>query len=419
MAHPATPRTAGRKATRLRRLIAGPGPIAPPSARLPGLDALRSASMVAVVAAHAAFPYAACRVRDLPWSVRDASRSFGLDLLYWSAISWAMPAFFALGGFAAAAIWASKGPRGFVRDRFRRIISPAIAAVPVVLGPSACVWLCGWFITGRTNLRQLSRLVFVDREVRENRIGPAHLWFLEYLILMLAAYWAARLVARKSAGRVPGWVLSWPGPFVLAIPTALVLWVGHAVNGLDPIMDMRNSFVPNPLRWLHHAWFFAVGSWLYEARGDLVRLIRWYPASLALAALVFTARAALLRADLDVTLSGASAWALVGSAALFGWLALFGLIGLFLRRFNDRPTPAVRYLADSSYWIYLTHFPIVGLVQVVLYPVAWPAWAKFATSLGVTLGFGLLSYQGLVRNSVVGRYLNGIRARDARRAAAG
>ena len=67
----------------------------------------------------------------------------------------------------------------------------------------------------------------------------------------------------------------------------------------------------------------------------------------------------------------------------------------------------MRYLSASSYWIYLTHFPIVGLAQVGMYPLAWPPLAKFLISLGVTLGFGLLSYQGLARRTAVGRWLNG------------
>jgi glucan biosynthesis protein C len=413
MARPAIDRTSATKARRLRRLIVEPV-TASPSTRMPGLDALRSASMVAVVAAHAAYAYVACRVPEIPWAVHDASRSIGLDLLVWSSISWAMPAFFALGGFAASALWSSRGPRGFASDRFRRLISPAVLAFPTVLLPSAIVWVCGWYVSGRTNLHQVSRLVFDDREVRENRIGPAHLWFLEYLILMSGVFFAVRLLSKRPAGRLPSWVFSWPGPFLLAIPTALILRLGHAINGLDPIMDLRNSFVPNPVRWLHHAWFFAVGTWIYAARADLTRLIRWWPLFLASAAYAFAIRATLLPADLDVGLEGPSAWASCGAAALFGWLSVFGLIGLFLHRFNDRPSPTFKYLSDSSYWIYLTHFPIVGLTQVGMYGLPWSAWTKFAVSLTLTLGFGLLSYQGLVRNWWIGRYLNGIRARDAR-----
>ncbi len=399
------------RARRLRRLIGGPDAVATspsPSPRLPGLDALRSASMVAVVVAHAATAYVSIPIRVVPWAVYDRSRSIAFDWVVWSTISWAMPAFFALGGFAAAALWSARGPRGFARDRLRRIAAPAAGLGPLVLIPTLFVWATGWFVSGRASLRQFREMDFLDPEIVANTYGPAHLWFLEYLLLMLGAYGVARLlVPRIGTGRPPRALLSWAGPFLLAVPTTLILWAGHAAQGLDPIMDLRNRFVPDPIRWLHHAWFFLAGTWLFAARDGLPRLMRHAPTFLALAMAAFAVRATLLREDLVVSLSGRAAWLSAGSAALFGWLALFGSIGLFLRL--DRPSPALRYLAASSYWIYLTHFPIVGLVQVGLYPLPWPPAVKFLVALGTALGFGLLSYQGLARRTAIGRWLNGVR----------
>ena len=410
MPTPTTRRLAAFKARQLRRLIIEPKKASAPEPRQPGLDALRSASMVAVVAAHAAYAYVACGLAGIPWAVHDPIRSFAFDVICWSSISWAMPVFFTLGGFAAAAIWSSRGPRGYASDRLRRIVVPALVAVPTVLIPALLVWACGWFVSGRANLKQVMHLVFVDPELRNNQFGPAHLWFLEYLIVMLAAYGMVRYASGRGGRHLPAFAFSWYGPFALAIPTTLILWLGHAANGLDPIMDMRNSFVPNPLRLLHHAWFFAVGTRMFAARDELPRLKRLAPLFLALAVPVFAIRAILMRDDAEVSLDGVSAWASVGSAALFGWLSLFGLIGLSLRLFT-RPTPTIRYLADSSYWIYLIHFPIVGLAQVGLYPIPWPAPLKFVIALGVTLGFGLLTYQALVRHTAIGRRLHGARSR--------
>jgi len=408
---PLTGRPAGFKTRRLRRLISEPKLSPSPSeSRLPGLDALRSASMVAVVAAHAAYAYVSCRLAGLPWAVSDPMRSITFDIITWSSISWAMPAFFSLGGFAAAAIWSSRGPRGFVVDRLRRIVAPAIVAVPTVLVPSLCVWVCGWFVSGRTNHNQILHMVFVDPELRANQFGPAHLWFLEYLIVMLCVYGIVRFLSKRGPRRLPNQAFSWFGPFALAIPTTLILWLGHEANGLDPIMDMRNRFAPNPFRLLHHGWFFAIGAWMFAAREELPRLKSHAPWFLVFALPIFAIRAILLRDDANISLGGFSAWASVGSAALFGWLSLFGLMGLSLRIFT-KPTPTLRYLADSSYWIYLTHFPIVGLAQVAMYDAPWSAPTKFVVALGVTLGFGFLSYQGAVRYSVIGRRLHGVRSR--------
>lgn len=40
------------------------------------------------------------------------------------------------------------------------------------------------------------------------------------------------------------------------------------------------------------------------------------------------------------------------------WISAFALIGLAVGLLS-RPSGAVRYIADASYWIYLAHLPLV------------------------------------------------------------
>jgi hypothetical protein len=70
-------------------------------------------------------------------------------------------------------------------------------------------------------------------------------------------------------------------------------------------------------------------------------------------------------------------------------------------RYADRVGPAVRYLADASLWIYVVHFPLVGLVQVALYRVDVPPSVKFALSGGLALIVGALTFE-LARRLVAG-----------------
>ena len=53
----------------------------------------------------------------------------------------------------------------------------------------------------------------------------------------------------------------------------------------------------------------------------------------------------------------------------FAWLMCFGSMGLF-RWIFARERFWVRYLSDASYWLYLTHLPLVIGAQMVL--VTWP-----------------------------------------------
>src|SRR5262249_11916913 len=109
---------------------------------------------------------------------------------------------------------------------------------------------------------------------------------------------------------------------------------------------------------------------------------------------------------LDV--AGGLAMAALGG--VFAWLTVFGLLGVALKAL-DRPSRVVRYLADGSYWVYLVHFPVVGLIQADLFGVPVPTTLKFAATLGLTLALGLGSYQFWVRHTPVGRALHGARLR--------
>jgi peptidoglycan/LPS O-acetylase OafA/YrhL len=96
----------------------------------------------------------------------------------------------------------------------------------------------------------------------------------------------------------------------------------------------------------------------------------------------------------------------------------FAAIGGALR-FLSGFSPARRYLADASYWIYLIHLPIVMALQVAVSSLDWPWPIKFGAILLVALPLMFASYQLLVRYSVIGAVLNGRRMhREGRLAAA-
>jgi peptidoglycan/LPS O-acetylase OafA/YrhL len=88
-------------------------------------------------------------------------------------------------------------------------------------------------------------------------------------------------------------------------------------------------------------------------------------------------------------------------------LAVLGWIGFFVSVFNN-PSPIARYLADSSYWVYLIHLPIIIALQVLV-----SDWSSVGAKLlfinVVTFAISMFSYQSLVRYTWIGRWLNGQR----------
>jgi peptidoglycan/LPS O-acetylase OafA/YrhL len=376
--------------------------------------------MVLVVVLHAALAYAVIPIPNLIWAAHDPDNHMLFDIVCWWTLGISSP-FYLMSGFFAAGLIQTRTLRAFLANRVNRIVGPFVAAGLTILPATFFVWVSGWLISGQCTPREFLRMKFHATGYQRNLYGPAHLWSLEYLALMLGALWMVvglrRILTKQSpeAGARPGWLVSrltspWR-PLLLAVPSTLILWVGHGQFGLDAMMDRMNSFVPEPWRLLHNALFFVVGVYLYRLRHELGRFAAHRWTYLALSVPVFACRAVLIHRDLTRHLEGPAAMLLAAAGALFAWLITFGLLGLALAAF-DRPRPAFRYFADSSYWVYLCHLPIIGLLQVDLLAVRSPAAVKFSIVLVVTMALCLASYQVLVRHTFLGVWLHGRRERE-------
>ena len=90
------------------------------------------------------------------------------------------------------------------------------------------------------------------------------------------------------------------------------------------------------------------------------------------------------------------------------WSLVFLTIGVF-RKMCQRRNAIVRYVADSSYWMYLAHLPIVIWLQVAVaeLPLNWSF--KLAIVSAATIAISLFTYELLVRSTFIGLVLNGRR----------
>lgn len=94
--------------------------------------------------------------------------------------------------------------------------------------------------------------------------------------------------------------------------------------------------------------------------------------------------------------------------AFLMWSLTLGVIGLFLT-FFERQSPLFRYIADSAYWLYLAHAPLIMLIQIWIayWPLHWSI--KFVLIHLFLLAPLFLAYHFLVRGTWVGVMLNGRR----------
>ncbi len=393
---------------------AGPPRGATSEARIDALDALRGGAMLLGVCLHGSIAYMTGRVRGLLWVVQDRQTSFVFDILFWWLHSFRLPVFFFLAGYFAALVEDARGPGALLAQRVRRLLVPFLVGCLVLLPISFYIWAGGWLVAGHCTVKEVLAVKF-GPEIQPELFGPMHLWFLQDLFVLSVGWCAWRWVRRQTpvlpaTGRAGSSWMYANLPFGLSALTALVLTVN-----LEPAVEHHNSFRLQGWRLLHYGIFFAAGTVLYARRRQMQAVFRHWGLHLALSVPAMAAVLLLLPDHL----AGRDDWRtrlpLAGTLALVAWLSLFGFLGFALRCWNTR-RPALRYLADASYWIYLCHLPLVGLVQLDLEGVPLPAGVKFVLVVGLATALTLASYQTLVRHTFLGTWLHGPRPRSASRA---
>jgi glucan biosynthesis protein C len=359
--------------------------------RLHYLDALRVFAMALVVPWHAGIFFA----------VRGQG-GIALAGALWFSHAFRMPLFFLLAGFLGAAVVHRHGERHWVRKRAVRLGIPLVIGV-VALAPLAgllAVWVGEAGQSGYPSLAGFTHP------------RPDHLWFLWYLLIISAAC----VAVRSASGRLGGWpranrLLRRHGDSaraiaLLSVPCALVLWsTGHWEA------DPPNTFMAPAGLLAYYAIFFAVG-WLLGDRATGLEALGAHPQRRLTTAVVVAVPAFWLFAhagDPDIAGNPEVRLAALYLGAICCWCLLVGLVG-FCRRHLAEERPSLRYAADASYWIYLSHMLFLAPLQLLLIGLL-PGPAQFVLAVTATFALALLTYELIVRYSAIGRVLHGPRRR--------
>ena len=227
-----------------------------------------------------------------------------------------------------------------------------------------------------------------------------HLWFLYYLLMLVACFvLASWVVTGLKIPSPPGWLLSAPACLLYLVPlTALGQYFQHQSFGPDTAMGL----LPWPPKLFYYLLFFGFGAICYGRAEFEEKLGRWWPLSFLLAVPLFHYGFQLF----EQRPSGLLRWGFSFSAALYAWLMVFGFLGLF-RRFFARESSRIRYVSDASYWMYLAHLPLVIALQILVSTLPLPGLIKFCAIIVITFSFLLLTYRYVVRYTIIGTTLNG------------
>jgi fucose 4-O-acetylase-like acetyltransferase len=324
-----------------------------------------------------------------------------------------MTTFFLIAGFFAHMSFHHRGALGFIKDRLQRIALPLLVGWPILFAVKVPIiaWAAGFpnggLIPGAPPWPPVLP-----------RFPLSHLWFLYVLLELYAAALVLRagIVRLDPDGRLRAGIdrlialtmCSRLAPMILAVPIGIVMVFDRTWFGWLGVRTPDGSLVTNLQAWVGFGSAFAFG-WLLHRQIALIRILerRWL-LNLVLALILITASLVLSsmpppRSDL-VRYAGAITYA----PAI--WTTSFAAIGLALR-FLSGFSALRRYLADSSYWLYLIHLPILMVLQVAVSQLDWPWPIKFAGILLIALPLMLASYHLLVRFSFIGVVLNGRRMR--------
>ena len=393
--------------------------------------------MLLGIALHASLPYFSRMAGfEFVWPADD-DQSVALFLVFDFIHAWRMPTFFLLAGFFAHLVLDRRSTSLFVLDRLKRIALPLLlfgAVMAVVIPP---IWVYGWY--GVLSLEIFQDVLKERQDLDSSGDLVGHLWFLYYLLLMYAALlafrflgglWRAQAIVppagRLQLGRYLGNAVYARLPLLLILGAVLLILL-RAGDESKPIWPLNMPDV------LYGALFFFYGYGLY-ARRDLIDRLReqgTLGALWAAAAVVFFVHLALLGAIDETSKSGGAAESLealnLAGAIFYGASAVLftlGFVGLFERLLRT-PRAWVRWLADSSYWIYILHLPVVTFLTFYLAHLDRQGWLKYLTgfSWSAELKFlaaclatgvvGVVTYRYLVRYTPLGTLLNGKRSRSS------
>ncbi|SDS43746.1 glucans biosynthesis protein C [Brevibacterium sandarakinum] len=367
--------------------------------RLHGLDALRGGALLLGILLHALMSFHTSG----GWLIADVRNTVVADTTVYVIHLFRMTLFMLLAGYFGNMVLRRRGAASYVRDRLVRILSPIF-----VFWPLAVILPMAVFVPLDAARRNLPAPSASAEDVGLLTIfSPSFLWFLLTLMqctlivvavrAMLVRIFGAEALAR-AASIVGRWFASPAGAIIAALPYLIGLLIqGHSLSGIrEPL-----TVVPELSSLIPYLGAFVVGWMLFAHRPGLVQVSRRWLLHLV-AAVIFTVVAA---PDLPLHRPLPVAATLTALAA---WAWTYALLGL-CTRFLTRERPAIRYLADASYWMYLIHMPILLGCEVLVAGADLPIFVKLLFTLSITFAVLLLSYHFLVRSTWLGKWLNGRR----------
>jgi peptidoglycan/LPS O-acetylase OafA/YrhL len=393
-----------------------------PTDRLHSLDAVRASALLLGIALHATSPY----IAGMNWLAQETPNEAMASVWYVVHI-FRMSMFFLIAGFFGRLVIERKGTKDFVKDRAKRILVPLVVGWPIVMLLMGLGFVLGALATGIdlwAYAQQRQAEAVAEAASRPEGEGDlwnwAHLWFLYYLVLFYIGALGVRAVfgfidrgggIRRALDTVVRVVMSGPwSAVVLAVP--LIAWFLYTRDewrswfGIYPPTDI----IPDATALIGHGFAFGLG-WLLHRQSrlllDLEKSWILYGA-IAVALTAVCVRIAGLTPQWEPYLEGRPLLIHAIVYPIASWCWVFAFVGA-AQRYLSGHSPTWRYVADSSYWLYLMHLPVLVPFGVVFQALNLHWTIEYTLTLAATMAVLLVSYHTMVRFTFIGAILNGRR----------
>ena len=374
------------------------------------MDNLRALAMLAGLFFHAAIAYGP--LLNPLWPSASSETSPLMDVFAWFSHLFRMPLFFLIAGFFTCYLVQKRGVPGLLKNRAVRIAIPLVLFLPLIwISIGAGIEWALANVDQKSPMLGLIAYMATLPEAPPPPVTTAHLWFLYNLCQFYLVY----VVLEKSGLLTARWADIVTSPRVLVFILPLLIF--PALAGQTVPHPAPEQFTPKLWSFGFYGLFFLVGAQIFRRPERIEALRPWAGwlliSSVALYAIFYALLPETITMEMAMTpQSGASLTAKhLGVALLEATIAvhmtLFCLVAG--KRFLDRANPAVRFIADSSYWVYLIHLPLLFMIQYMLMDSNLGLWTQFTVSSLGTLAIGLLSYTLLVRWTPLGWLLHGRR----------
>jgi len=349
------------------------------------------------------FPFHTLRVfnADDPWYVKADHLSMAVSAVLGFISVWHMPLLFVLAGASTYFALHKRSTRQYIGERFLRLGVPFMFGFLVLIPPQT--WLGGRFNSGYAQSfwhyitsGDFLRYNVIDGGDYYGGFGIGHLWFI--MVLLWVACTALPLLSFCRGGRAASLLEGFSrrlGHPVMWLPAALLLMVGEALPD------------PSGLGTFYYLVFFVLG-FAIMADDRFIKTaerLRWHALAGGVALSVWWVLSTPLR---DATPDpSVERTALVFLGMLASWLMIVGLLGVG-KRYLERTSPALAYLSEGSYPVYILHQTVIVVAAFSIVGLAAAEPLQWLTLLVVSVACTFALYE-VVRRFAVTRFLFGMR----------